>query len=171
MINRHRSQRVALWTALASASGTALLVALPAASAYAELGGTMPGSPASAAPGTSAGNPVPLLNGAVLKRTSLDAGGTTVNEYASNSGQIFAYTWQGPTMPDLPALLGAYAPSWRAGAIAANDAVGLGGAGLHESRVTRSDVVVEAGGQMRSYVGRAWLPAALPPGVTPDALQ
>jgi hypothetical protein len=36
--------------------------------------------------------------------------------------------------------------------------------------VVRSDVVVESGGQMRSYVGRAWLPRALPGGVTPADL-
>jgi hypothetical protein len=37
---------------------------------------------------------------------------------------------------------------------------------LHASRVACPDVIVESGGPMRGYAGRAWLPAALPPSVT-----
>jgi hypothetical protein len=150
-----------------AALSLSLAVVLPAPAARAELGGTMAnagsGAPGSAPPAA----PVTLLNGAVKKRTSVDAGGTTIDEYASSTGQIFAYKWHGPTMPDLPALLGPYNASYRAGAAAqASD-----GRDLHASRVARPDVVVEAGGQMRSYVGSAWLPTALPAGVTPDELN
>jgi hypothetical protein len=138
-----------------------LTLSLPATDARAALGDTT-----AAVAGSANAAPVALLNGAVQMRTQRDAGGTTVNEYASSTGQIFAYTWQGPTIPDLPALLGAYDASYRAGA-----AEGLTGShDLHASRVARSDVVVESGGQMRSFVGRAWLPAALPAGVTPADL-
>jgi hypothetical protein len=157
-----RMSRTILFRISGSVAWSAMFsLLLPAADACAALGDTM----ASARLGTSAA-PVPLLNGAVQMRTQRDAGGTTVNEYASSTGQIFAYTWQGPTIPDLPALLGAYDASYRAGA-----AEGLTGShDLHASRVARSDVVVESGGQMRSYVGRAWLPATLPAGVTPADL-
>ena len=136
---------------------------LPITDACAALGGTM----ATTAPSGASAPPVVQLNGALLVRTHVDAGGTTLNEYASSTGQIFAYTWQGPTMPDLPALLGAYNASYRVGAAdgyaASHD--------LHAARVARSDVIVESGGQMRSYVGRAWLPTALPAGVTPADLR
>ncbi|MGA3247579.1 MAG: DUF2844 domain-containing protein [Paraburkholderia sp.] len=138
-----------------------LTVLLPVTNACAALGGTM-----ATTPGEANAAPVTLLNGAVQMRSRVDAGGTTVNEYASSTGQIFAYSWQGPTMPDLPALLGAYNASYRAGAAAGFAAT----QDLHASRVARSDVVVESGGQMRSYVGRAWLPGALPAGVTPADL-
>jgi hypothetical protein len=138
-----------------------LTVLLPVTNACAALGGTM-----ATTPGEANAAPVTLLNGAVQMRSRVDAGGTTVNEYASSTGQIFAYSWQGPTMPDLPALLGAYNASYRAGAAEGFAA----GQDLHASRVVRSDVVVESGGQMRSYVGRAWLPRALPGGVTPADL-
>ena len=138
-----------------------LTVFLPMTDACAALGDTM-----AATSGGANAAPVALLNGAVLMRTQVDAGGTTVNVYAASTGQIFAYTWQGPTMPDLPALLGAYNASYRAGAAEGFAA----GQDLHASRVVRSDVVVESGGQMRSYVGRAWLPRALPGGVTPADL-
>ncbi len=138
-----------------------LTVFLPMRDACAALGGVMDAMPV----GANAA-PVVLLNGAVHVRTRVDAGGTTLNEYASSTGQIFAYTWQGPTMPDLAALLGPYNASYRAGAAEGFAA----GQDLHGSRVARSDVVVESGGQMRSYVGRAWLPGALPAGVTPADL-
>jgi Protein of unknown function (DUF2844) len=140
----------------------AISVLLPLTSAHAALGGTMAATPA----GETGAPPVPILNGAVERLTTVDAGGTTINEYASSTGQIFAYTWQGPTMPDLPELLGAYDASYLTGEAAALATE----RDLHDARVVQPDVIVESGGQMRSYVGRAWLPDALPAGVTPDDL-
>jgi hypothetical protein len=131
------------------------------AAAHAELGGTMPDFA-----DTLASAPHVLLNGALRLRTLTDAGNTAIHEYATSTGRIIGYAWQGPTMPDLDALLGKYAGSYRAGAAAsARDG------NLHVSRIARPDVTVESGGPMRGYVGRAWLPAALPPGVTADDLQ
>ncbi|MFL9906019.1 DUF2844 domain-containing protein [Paraburkholderia sp. RL17-337-BIB-A] len=126
------------------------------ADARAELGSTMPSQA-----GSTAAAPQTLLNGALRMRTLTDAGNTTINEYATNSGQIIAYTWQGPTMPDLRALLGKYADSYRTGAAASAP-----DGNLHASRVVRPDVIVESGGPMRGYAGRAWLPAALPAGIS-----
>lgn len=144
-----------------AASTASLAMLCASAGAHAQLGGAMPtqGDPAATAPRT-------LLNGALRVRTLTDAGNTTINEYATSTGQIIAYAWQGPTMPDLRALLGKYADSYRAG-VAASAADG----NLHVSRVARPDVIVESGGPMRGYVGRAWLPAALPAGVTADDFQ
>ncbi|ASV98733.1 DUF2844 domain-containing protein [Paraburkholderia aromaticivorans] len=131
------------------------------ADARAQLGAAMP-----AQGETKASAPRLVLNGALRMRTLTDAGNTTINEYATNTGQIIAYAWQGPTMPDLRALLGKYADSYRAGAGTAP-----ADGNLHVSRVARPDVIVESGGPMRGYVGRAWLPAALPPGVTANDFQ
>ncbi|HZZ03695.1 DUF2844 domain-containing protein [Paraburkholderia sp.] len=139
----------------------AIAVLCASTDARAELGGTMPiqANSTTAAPQT-------LLNGALRLLTLTDAGNTTINEYATNTGQIIAYTWQGPTMPDLRALLGKYADSYRTGAAAS-----VPDGNLHASRVVRPDVIVESGGPMRGYAGRAWLPAALPSGVTADDLH
>jgi len=142
------------------AAAIAVVTCCVSGGAHAELGGVMPNQT-----GAGASAPHPLLNGALRERTWTDAGNTTINEYATSTGQIIAYTWQGPTMPDLHALLGKYADSYKAGAAAAANG------DLHSSRIARSDVIVESGGPMRGYVGRAWLPAALPPGVTSDDLQ
>lgn len=101
-----------------------------------------------------------LTPGNVRMRSTVDLGGTTINEYAAADGTVFAYTWQGPTMPDLTRMLGRYADAYRT-----NAASKLATSGnLHASRVEQPDVIVESGGQMRSYIGRAWLPRAMPPG-------
>ncbi|RKR44890.1 DUF2844 domain-containing protein [Paraburkholderia sp. BL17N1] len=141
-----------------AASAIAFAALIASRGACAELGGAMP-SRADA----SASAPRAMLNGALRTRTFTDAGNTTITEYAANTGQIIGYGWQGPTMPDLRALLGKYADSYRAGAAAA-----AADGNLHVSRVARPDVIVESGGPMRGYAGRAWLPTALPPGVTAD---
>ena len=128
----------------------------------AELGGTaLPASAAGAAIVHS------QKSGVFQVRTTTDEGGTRINEYSTPAGQIFAYTWQGPTMPDLKTLLGGFYDSWRDGAASAQ----ASGSALHATRIARPDVIVESGGQMRSYVGRAWLPGALPAGVSADDLR
>jgi len=105
-----------------------------------------------------------IAGGAARVLSYVDAGGTTINEYVvAANDTIFAYSWQGPTMPNLRTLLGRHDASYRSGAAQRGD--------LHAARVDRSDVVVETGGQMRSYVGRAWLPAALPAGVSEGDLR
>jgi hypothetical protein len=129
--------------------------------ARAELGGMIP-SPTS----SSLSAQRTLLNGALRVRTLTDAGTTTINEYATSTGLIVGYAWTGPTMPDLRALLGTYANSYLAGA-----PIAAANGNLHSSRIARPDVIVESGGPMRGYAGRAWLPDALPPGVTADDLQ
>ena len=135
-------------------------------------------APASAALGDTASPatlPAPvaasrtLAGGAARIESYFDASGTRYNAYiAASNGQIFAYTWQGPTPPNLDALLGRYAAAWRSGAAALH---ATGRDGLHAARVDTPTVVVETGGHMRSYVGRAWLPAALPAGVTQGDLH
>jgi hypothetical protein len=71
-------------------------------------------------------------------------------------------------MPNLRVLLGRHEASFRSGAADARSARHVG---LHAARVDRSDVVVETGGHMRGYIGRAWLPGALPQGVSEGDLR
>jgi hypothetical protein len=157
------------------ATSIALAALSTSCPAHAELDGMMPAQttrPVEAVQTTAASQPAAsgaqqtLMNGAVRLRTLTDPGGTTINEYATSTGRIVAYTWEGPTMPDLRALLGGYNASYHAGAAAAS-----ADGNLHASRTVRPDVIVESGGPMRGYVGRAWLPAALPAGVAIDDLQ
>jgi len=157
--SRLSASRVAAFACLCSC------LAAGAAPAHAALGDTAP-SGSLQAPATASET---LAGGAARVTSYVDAGGTHFNEYvATRSGEIFAYVWQGPTPPDLAALLGRYAAAWRSGAAALHAS---GRDGLHAARVDTPTVVVESGGHMRGYIGRAWLPAALPAGVAEGDLR
>lgn len=84
--------------------------------------------------------------------------GTKVHEFINAGGQVFAVTWQGPTMPNLRQTLGKYFDDY----VAAEQI-------KHPVRrhieIHRDDLVVESAGHMRAFSGRAYLPQAVPSGV------
>jgi hypothetical protein len=155
--------RAAAFVCLASA------VAAAATPVWAALGDTVPARPAVNL--TSAANATQYLldGGAVRVTQSVDEGGTRLREYVGTAnGKVFAYTWQGPSAPNLDTLLGHYAADYQSGAVALHVS---GHDGLHAARVVTPNLIVESGGLMRSYIGRAWLPGALPAGVSEGDLQ
>lgn len=88
------------------------------------------------------------------------ASGLRVREYLTRDGTVFAVAWRGPVFPDLARLLGSSFKEYAA-ALAAS-----AHPGLHRSvRVASSALVVESGGHLRAYAGRAYLPARVPAGV------
>jgi len=108
------------------------------------------------------------LHGTVLPTTgalydvvqiSTDAG-IQVREYLSHSGTVFAICWDGPVAPDLHVVLGSYFVDYST-ALATQDHLGL----RRSVRLTTTQLVVEYGGHLRAYVGRAYLPLRLPAGV------
>jgi len=95
----------------------------------------------------------------VLKFSS--AAGSSVREYLNRDGIVFALSWSGPVPPDLQQLLGVHFPTYAA---ALAEVVHPG---VHRSlRMESSGLIVELGGHLRAYAGRAYLSALLPPGVT-----
>ncbi|QBQ96331.1 DUF2844 domain-containing protein [Paraburkholderia pallida] len=100
-----------------------------------------------------------------VKQTTL-ANGTAVREYVSQAGTVFGVAWNGPQPPDLSALLGSYFPQYVAG-VEANRARGVRGIGA----IDNSGLVVHAGGHMGAFSGQAWLPQALPAGVSTSDIQ
>ncbi len=85
--------------------------------------------------------------------------GTTVREYASPAGLVFGVSWQGPFVPDLAPLLGSYFPEF--------EAASRSPVRPRRPVTVRTDrLVVEMGGHMRAFHGRAYLPGALPEGVS-----
>ena len=88
-------------------------------------------------------------------------GGLRVREYADRSGVIFAVSWSGPVQPDLQLLLqGSFAEYNQVRASQIRP-------GLHRSlRIASPDLVVETGGHLRAYSGRAYLPARIPAGMS-----
>lgn len=90
--------------------------------------------------------------------------GTTVREYVSSAGTVFAVAWQGPLMPDLRQTLGRYFDRYTAAASAKH-------AGHRHMAVRDSDLVVQSNGRMRAFSGRAYLPQLLPQGVIVEELR
>lgn len=84
--------------------------------------------------------------------------GTRVREYAHPDGTVFAVAWDGPFIPNLRQLLGAYFTPFAEAAKAQQ--------ARHARRGTLAletpDLVVETGGHMRAFFGRAFIPALLP---------
>jgi hypothetical protein len=84
--------------------------------------------------------------------------GTLVREFAGPDGKVFAIAWKGPAMPDLRQMLGQYFDSYATAAKANR-------MGRTHLQIQHSDLVVQAGGHMRAFSGRAYLPQAVPSGV------
>jgi hypothetical protein len=93
--------------------------------------------------------------------------GTVVHEYVAPSGLVFAVAWQGPVMPNLQQLLGSYSAAASTGVKAFREAH----AGIGPVSVSTSDFVMNSAGHMGNYVGQAYIPAALPAGVTAHDIQ
>jgi hypothetical protein len=96
----------------------------------------------------------------------IDDRGTTVREYISPDGIVFAVAWNGIRHPDLTTLLGSYAgpydqalrkTPWQPGA-------------RHLS-LKADGVVVEKWGQVRNLGGRAYVPNLIPAGVSVDEIR
>jgi hypothetical protein len=86
------------------------------------------------------------------------AGGTLVREYVAPSGLVFGVAWEGPNMPDLAALLASHYAAFRQAASSS---------GRRRAAVVlrTGDLVVESGGHMRAFRGRAYLPGLVPRGL------
>lgn len=93
--------------------------------------------------------------------------GTVVNEYVGADGVVFGVAWRGPRIPDLPKLLDSYFPQYVQGI--QNQRVNGGGHG--PVSVTGIALVVRSGGHMGSFAGQAYLPPALPAGVSASDIK
>ncbi|HTV13950.1 MAG TPA: DUF2844 domain-containing protein [Acidobacteriaceae bacterium] len=92
--------------------------------------------------------------------------GTVVNEFVSPEGKVFAIAWHGQFMPQLQQLLGTYFQEYT-DALAAQEHQ----YGRRPMNLQTGDLVVQMSGHMRAYAGRAYLPNALPRGVTAAEIQ
>jgi Protein of unknown function (DUF2844) len=90
--------------------------------------------------------------------------GTVVKEFVSSDGKVFGVTWQGPAMPNLAQLLGTYFPQFQEAARTA----------IHRRApvaLRTSELVVESGGHMRAFHGRAYLKSLIPNNLTQADVQ
>ena len=89
--------------------------------------------------------------------------GTVVREFVSPAGKVFAVAWSGPAMPDLRQVLGPYFDMYVA-ALAQRKSRGP----VH---VALPGLVVQSGGHMRAFVGKAYLPDGMPAGVATEEIR
>ena len=95
------------------------------------------------------------------------ASGTVLREYSSSTGQVFGVAWQGPWMPDLQQLLGAYFERYQAAVRAAQ----AGRRGHGPLVIDTPELVVRMGGHPRAFFGNAYLPALVPQGMQAQSIR
>jgi hypothetical protein len=92
--------------------------------------------------------------------------GAVVREYASPSGKVFAVAWHTPSLPNMKELLGSHFEEFQQAAQAQNRR------GIHAPLfIQLPDLVVELGGHMRSFVGRAYVPGEVPSDVRTEEIR
>jgi hypothetical protein len=92
------------------------------------------------------------------------ATGTRVREFVSPAGKVFGVAWAGPFMPDLKQILGKYFDQYAAALKTRpirRGPLAIRGPGL----------VVDTGGHMRAWAGRAYVPELVPARMQVDEIR
>ena len=97
--------------------------------------------------------------------------GTTVREYISPSGTVFAVAWKGPWPPDMRQLLGDYFEQYAQAVQVQSEAQSNLGTARRPLRIALPELVVHISGHPRSFAGTAYLPGRLPLGVRAEELR
>jgi hypothetical protein len=95
------------------------------------------------------------------------SGGTTVREYISPEGKVFAVAWQGPARPDLQQLLGTYYET----VVQALQADKAQHPGRHPISIQQPGLVVQMGGHQRDFSGNAYVPALMPSAIRAEEIR
>ncbi|MDO8773218.1 MAG: DUF2844 domain-containing protein [Burkholderiaceae bacterium] len=156
--------RVLLLSLVLAASAGQVLAAL----------GQAPSTPPAASSSTpasgakkSAASPAARSSLYTLHEVQLE-NGTSVLEYATPAGLVFAVAWHGPVLPDLSALLGDYFSTFKA----ETDQARMMGKRGSPVNIERDKLVVRSNGRMRNFFGSAYAPDLIPAGVNiNDLLQ
>ncbi len=93
-------------------------------------------------------------------------GGTVVSEYVTPGGRVFAVAWHGPFLPEMQQILGTYFQQYSAALQAEKKPYGR-----RPLNLELPGLVVQGGGHMRAYMGRAYLPEMLPPGLKVEEIK
>ncbi len=93
--------------------------------------------------------------------------GTIVREYVSTSGKVFAVAWQGPWPPDMRQILAGYFGQYQQAAQAQTSSR----AGRRPLVIEQPGLVLQSGGHMRSFSGRAYIPEMVPQGISAEEIR
>jgi hypothetical protein len=94
-------------------------------------------------------------------------GSVVVKEYATAAGKVFAITWHGQFIPNMQQLLGTYFDQYSLAAKTQRESQ----YGHRPLNIQQPGLVLQTGGHMRAYQGRAYVPEMVPQGVNVDVLQ
>lgn len=108
----------------------------------------------------------PTLAGNAYTVQEFESAATTVREFISPLGVVFAIAWNGLSKPDLTILLGAYVGEYEQ-ALRHTEIP----KGRPFSQVKANRVIVETWGHMRNLQGRAYVPALIPSGVSINEIK
>jgi len=95
------------------------------------------------------------------------ATGTVVREYVSTDGKVFAVAWHGPWLPDMRQILGSYFEQY-AQAVQSQSS---GRMGRRPVMIEQPGLVVQIGGHIRAFAGRAYVPEMLPSSLRIEDIQ
>jgi hypothetical protein len=94
--------------------------------------------------------------------------GTVVHEFvATSSNTVFAVSWSGTRAPNFADILGTYSERYLKPS--GSDLIRVGG--LRQRTLSSSDLVVQSFGHAGQFNGCAYLPSAVPAGVSLSELQ
>jgi hypothetical protein len=151
--------KVSLWTGLLSAT---MMLALPAFAGLGEAASSVQADQAH-----MQGSLRTTQTQAFTVQEIKAATGTVVREYVSPSGRVFAVAWQGPWPPDMRQILAGYFEQYQQ----AVQAQASTRAGRRPLLIEQPGLVVQSGGHMRSFAGRAYIPEMLPQGVSKEEIR
>lgn len=94
------------------------------------------------------------------------ATGTTIREYVSSNGTVFAVAWKGAYPPNLKQLLGSEYEPYERAMNTPNGRIGHGPA-----TIRLPNLVVQLSGHMGDYSGRAYIPYEVPAGTAVESIR
>jgi hypothetical protein len=95
------------------------------------------------------------------------AAGTVVREYVSPAGKVFGVAWQGPWPPNMRQILATYFEQYQKVAQAKLNSR----PGRRPLIIEQPGLVLQSGGHMRSFAGRAYIPEMLPQEVSAEVIR
>jgi hypothetical protein len=116
------------------------------------------------------------MQGALLRIVRVDAytlhevqssSGTTIREYVSSGGTVFAVAWQGPWLPNLRQILGPYFDQYQNAVQAAQRSRRARGL----LTISQPDLIVQMSGHPRAFSGRAYVPRLMPLSIQADIIR
>lgn len=153
-----------IWRKPLQGASVLLGLAALAVPAFASLGGNVNSVSADRAHMNASVSVTQRTNYAVHEMQS--PAGTTVKEFVSPAGNVFAVSWQGQFPPQMQQILGSYFSQYSAAISAQHRHYGHRPLNIQEP-----GLVIQTGGHMRDYYGRAYIPDMLPAGVKADEIK